>query len=174
MALLDIDLNTFTLNLIHVCCNYTDENYLQNAKDKEDFSTTRTAVQLFESTLKTLLNAVQKKTNLKQSFETLKHCNSVKELNNDMTSILFLETDRKEAKHLCVKKADVVYFRAFFELYFYEKCVTERYLRYTKQTTRDEPVFHHFAWSEWQSFSTSFSALIELVCNIKKISSSAP
>lgn len=147
---------------------------MQNARDKEDFSSTSDAVKKFDATLKQLLNAVQKKIMLKQSFETLKHSNSVKELNNNMTSILFLETDKKESKHLCVNKADVVYFRAFFELYFYEKCVTERYLRYTKQTTQDDPVFHHFAWSEWQSFSAYFSALIELVCNIKKISSSVP
>ena len=174
MALVDMDLNTFTLNLIHLCCNYPDENYLQNAKDKEDFTSTNEAVKNFDATIKKILTAVQKKTTLKQSFETLKHSNSVKELNNNRTSILFLETDKKETKHLCVNKADVIYFRAFFELFFYQKCVTERYLRYTKQNTQGDPVFHHFAWSEWQSFSTYFSALIELVCNIKKISSSVP
>ena len=172
-AFVDIDLNTFTLNLIHLCCNYTDENYLQNAKEnKEDFSETTEAVKRFESILKKLLNAVQKNTTLKQSFETLKHTNSIKELDNNTTVILFLETDKRETKPLCVNKSDVIFFRAFFELYFYQKCVTERYLRYTKQTTEAEPVFHHFAWSEWQTFSRYFSVLIELVCNIKKISSS--
>ena len=79
MTSVDMDLNTFTLNLIHVCCNYTDENYLQNAKDKEDFSSTIEAVKKFDTTVKKILNAVQKKTTLKQSFETLKHSNSVKE-----------------------------------------------------------------------------------------------
>lgn len=174
MDVVDMDLNTFTLNLIHLCCYYTDENYMKNAKENnEDFSNTLEAVKRFESIMKLLLNAAQKNVKLKQSFETLKHTNSIKELDNDTTVILFLETDKRETKHICVSKSDVVYFRAFFELYFYQKCVTERYLRYTKQTTTEgEPVFHHFAWCEWQTFCKYFSVLIELVCNKTKISSS--
>lgn len=174
MASVDMDLNTFVFNLIHLCCNYTDENYMQNAKNsQQDFSKTIEAVQRFESMIKNVLDLAQDNTILKQSFETLKHTNSVKEMDNDTNVILFLELEKKETKHMCVKKSNLIYFRAFFEVYFYQKCVTERYLRYTKQvTTETQPVFHHFAWSEWQSFSKYFSALIELVCNEKKISSS--
>ena len=172
MALVDMDLNTFTLNLIHVCCSYTDEKYLQNAKaEGKLFPETSKAVKRFDSTVKKLLNTVAKNTSFKQSLETLKRSNSVKELDNDLMSILFLETDKKESKHLCVKKNDVIFFRAFYELYFFDKCVTERYLSYSKQINNGEHIFHHFAWSEWQSFCKYFSVLIELVCNIRKISS---
>jgi len=147
---------------------------MQNVNtEQEDFSNTIEAVKRFESMIKNVLDLAQQNSILKQSFETLKHTNSVKEMDNDTNVILFLELDKRETKHLCVKKSNLIYFRAFFEIYFYQKCVTERYLRYTKQvTTESKPVFHHFAWSEWQSFSEYFSALIELVCNEKRISSS--
>ena len=46
------------------------------------------------------------------------------------------------------------FFSRFYELYFFDKCVTERYLSYSKQINNGEQVFHHFAWSSGKAFAS--------------------
>ena len=165
---MDIDLETFTRKLIHVCCSYRDENYLQNAKENGDlFPETSLAVNKVDAFVKKLLVETQKIPEFKESFDRLKLATEIKQLDNNETVILFIESE-KSKKTLCVKKSDLVFYRAFFEMYFYEKCCKQRYLSYTKQIQAGEETFNTFAWSEWQLFSEQISVLINLLCQKKK------
>jgi len=157
-------------NLIHACCYYTDENYVTIAeKDEDYFATTLKCVDVFSKTIKKLLSKLLK-TPYKKSFETLKTVNSVKELNNGLQSVLLFESDKHNVHHICVKKEEVIFYRSFFELYFFEKCATERYLTFMKQNKQNHDLFNQFAWVEWQIFCNHFSALINLLCKQKDFS----
>jgi hypothetical protein len=110
------------------------------------------------------MNKVLKESPFTESFETLKHATTVKELDNGVTCILFLTTEKKESQHICIKKSELIYHKAFFEIMHFEKCICERYLSFHKQIEKDDFIFNHFAWSEWQDFSKHISVLIKLLC----------
>lgn len=146
---------------------YTDENYVELAKGQgEELVITMKCVYIFKKTMKKLLSKVLK-TSYKKSFETLKTVNSVKELNNGLQSVLLFESDKHNVHHICVQKDEVIFFRSFFELFFFEKCATERYLTFMKQNKQDQNLFNQFAWGEWQLYCNHFSALINLLCKQK-------
>ncbi|OUV37681.1 MAG: hypothetical protein CBC48_00105 [bacterium TMED88] len=163
-----LDLSMFLAKLVHVCCKYTDDNYVNNAKEAGVALTdTLNQVKQFDTLKKMLINKVYKDSKYGSSFETLKHATAVKELDNGVTCILFLTTEKKDKQHITIHKNDLIYYKSFFELVHFEKCVCERYLSFNKQIEKDDKLFSHFAWSEWQDFSKYISVLIKLLCTEK-------
>ncbi|MAU14007.1 MAG: hypothetical protein CMH46_00520 [Muricauda sp.] len=163
-----LDMDMFIYKLIHLCCRYTDESYIDNAKEAGvDFSKTLKAVKEFDALRKMLITKVLKETPFHDSFETLKYASAVQELDNGVSCILFLTTEKKDKHHISLKKEDLSYYKSFFEIAHFEKCVCERYLSFHKQIEKDNNLFSHFAWSEWQDFSNHISVLIKLLCTEK-------